>query len=117
MDLRFDCFFYHVSEMDRAVSFYRDILGLRLSSRDVVARFDIDGVLFELVPDGPGRGGGGMLCLKTHNLSETREELRQLGVAVSEARSVENGTLAYVHDPDGNAICLWQERSECMATR
>ena len=50
MDLHFDCFYYHVSDMERAVSFYRDILGLQLASRDQVARFEIDGVLFELVP-------------------------------------------------------------------
>ncbi|MGB6031774.1 MAG: VOC family protein, partial [Bacteroidota bacterium] len=87
MDLRFDCFFYHVSDMDRAVSFYRDLLGLQLKSRDVVARFEIDGVLFELVPDSPQRGGGGKLCLRTEDLSRTAEELRERGVAVSDPRT------------------------------
>jgi catechol 2,3-dioxygenase-like lactoylglutathione lyase family enzyme len=50
MPFHFDCVFYYVSEMERAIHFYRDVLGLRFVARDVVARFDIDGVLFELVP-------------------------------------------------------------------
>jgi len=47
---RFDCVFYYVSDLDRAIDFYAPVLGLRLLSRDAVARFHIDGVLFELVP-------------------------------------------------------------------
>jgi predicted enzyme related to lactoylglutathione lyase len=108
MDLRFDCFFYHVSDMDRAVAFYRDVLGLQLASRDLVARFTVDGVLFELVPGDPGGRGGGSLCLKTEDLSETTKELRQRGVFVSDPRDVQNGRLAFIEDPDGNQICLWQ---------
>jgi len=50
MKYHFDCVFYYVTDMERAISFFTDILGLKLISRDVVARFDIDGVLFELVP-------------------------------------------------------------------
>jgi len=49
-EFHFDCVFHYVSHMDLAIRFYRDILGFKLISRDVVARFDIDGVLFELVP-------------------------------------------------------------------
>lgn len=47
---RFDCVFYYVSELDRAIAFYTAVLGFELASRDAVARFRIDGVLFELVP-------------------------------------------------------------------
>jgi len=46
MPLHFDCVFYYVSEMGRAIHFSRDVLGLRFVSRDVAARFDLDGVLF-----------------------------------------------------------------------
>ena len=48
MKCHFDCVFYYVTDMNRAISFYSDILGLKLTSRDVVARFDIDGVLFSV---------------------------------------------------------------------
>ena len=46
----FDCIYYHAKDMEKAIAFYRDVLGFPLKSRDYVARFDVDGVLFELVP-------------------------------------------------------------------
>ena len=46
----FDAIYYHVKDVDKAVAFYRDVLGFSLKSRDYVARFEVDGVLFELVP-------------------------------------------------------------------
>ena len=36
---RFDCVFYYVFDLDRAVRFYQEVLGLKLTSRDFVARF------------------------------------------------------------------------------
>jgi len=68
MKCHFDCVFYYVTDMNRAISFYSDILGLKLTSRDVVARFDIDGVLFEIVPalnhNKLQGNGNARLCLK-----------------------------------------------------
>src|SRR5271167_2625360 len=52
--LTLDAVYYHVTDMEKSIAFYRDTLGFRLTSRDYVARFDIDGVLFELVPNAPG---------------------------------------------------------------
>ena len=46
----FDAVYYHVRDMDKSIAFYRDVLGFPLKSRDYVARFEVDGVLFELVP-------------------------------------------------------------------
>ncbi len=37
----FDAVYYHVTDMDRAIAFYRDTLGFTLTSRDYVARFEI----------------------------------------------------------------------------
>ncbi|WP_455284730.1 VOC family protein [[Eubacterium] cellulosolvens] len=108
----FDCVFYYVFDMERAISFYSDVLGLRLTSRDVVARFDIDGVLFELVPGRDKRklrgDGNARLCLKVQDISRAVEYLKIKGVSASEIQKVENGKLASLEDPDGNEICLWQ---------
>jgi len=46
----FDCVFYYVRDLEKAIAFYSNALGLKLTSSDAVARFDVDGVLFELVP-------------------------------------------------------------------
>lgn len=44
MKLKFDCVFYYVSDLERSIRFYTDVLGFKLSSRDFVARFFVDGV-------------------------------------------------------------------------
>ena len=110
--LRFDCVFYHVADIDTAIPFYRDVLELDLVSRDVVARFDIDGVRFELVPDPrpePGEAGyGGHLCLGVSDMEEAQRWLRAKGVELSTLRTEEGGLIASFHDPDGNEIYLWQ---------
>ena len=112
MDLDFDAIFYYVADLDRAVTFYRDLLGFKLLSRDVVARFDIRGVLLEVVPtqdvsrlDGHGNA---RLCLRVDDIHAAVAELRRRGIPVGEEERKENGFLAELHDPDGNEICLWQ---------
>jgi catechol 2,3-dioxygenase-like lactoylglutathione lyase family enzyme len=111
-EFHFDCVFYHVSDIERAISFYSDVLGLKLASRGVVARFNIDGVLFELVMSRDERklGGDGnaRLCLKVDDIFQAVEYLRMKRIRVSEIHKVENGKLASFKDPDGNEICLWQ---------
>jgi catechol 2,3-dioxygenase-like lactoylglutathione lyase family enzyme len=98
--------------MENAISFYSDVLGLRLASRDVVARFDIDGVLIELVPAGEKAklkgGGNARLCVEVDDIGHAVEYLRMKGVSVGEIQKVENGRLASPKNPDGNEIYIWQ---------
>jgi lactoylglutathione lyase len=113
--LRFDSVFYYVRALDRSIAFYRDLLGFELRSRDVVARFEIDGVLFELVPTGDdsllsGKGNA-RLVLTTPDLESTLRELQARNVPVSDLHVVEGGQLATLDDPDGNEIVLWQYAS------
>jgi len=114
MRYSFDCVFHYVSDMDRAILFYNSILGLTLLSRDTVARFDIDGVLFELVPAPAGEkltgSGNGRVCLKVDDIDEAVRELHERGVSKGEIEDAGTGRLAFFEDPDGNEICLWQYR-------
>ena len=108
----FDCVFYYVSDMERSIRFYRDTLGFRLVSRDVVARFDVDGVLFELVP-APDKSalrcaGNARLCLQAGDVEQALKALRAKGAHTSPAQRKASGVLGSVEDPDGNEICLWQ---------
>ncbi|MBI5084716.1 MAG: VOC family protein [Acidobacteria bacterium] len=110
--LRFDCIFYYVSDLDRSIEFYTNVLGFRLSSRDEVARFHIDGVLFELVRAGDpemltGRGNG-RLALDVDDIEAAVAGLRAKGLALSDVHRVSNGWLSFFADPDGNEIVLWQ---------
>ena len=111
-DFHFDCVFHYVSHMDQAIRFYRDVLGFKLISRDVVARFDIDGILFELVP-APAKEnlhakGNTRLCLRVENVEQALNDLRAKGVRTSPAVDKGTGVLGSFEDPEGNEICLWQ---------
>lgn len=110
--MNFDCVFYYVSDLDRAVRFFSETLGLAMSSRDHVARFVIDGVLFELVPTtDPSRysgHGNARICFGVTNIIRAVDELTRKGVSVSPVHQVENGFLATFADPDGNELALWQ---------
>ena len=114
MDFRFDCVFYYVSDLDRAIRFYTENLKFRLLSRDEVARFDVDGVLFELVPDTntgdrPGNGNA-RLCLKVEDVRLAVNHMKAKRIHTSEPQIRPGGVLASFDDPDGNEICLWEYR-------
>jgi predicted enzyme related to lactoylglutathione lyase len=110
----FDAVYYHVRNMDAAIAFYRDVLGIPLRSRDYVARFDIDGVLFELVPAHEGdtiKGpGNARLSLGVTDIEAAIRYLQSKGVKATAAKQEVGGLLSLFHDPDGNELCLWQSR-------
>ena len=110
--VKFDCFFYYVSDLDRSIRFFSDVLGLSLSSRDEVARFLIDGVLFELVPTTDSSrlsgSGNGRLTLEVPDIRASVQELESRGILVQPVQRVSNGLLATFCDPDGNELVLWQ---------
>jgi catechol 2,3-dioxygenase-like lactoylglutathione lyase family enzyme len=110
--MKLDCVFYYVTDLDRAVEFYSQTLGLTLVSRDVVARFRLDGLLFELVPTaGHSRRSGEGNARVTFEVLDIRKEveaLRRKGVSVGGIERVSNGLLASLADPDGNELVLWQ---------
>ena len=109
---RFDAVYYHVKDMERAIEFYHHVLGFPLKSRDYVARFDVDGVLFELVPAPSGQAisgpGNARLSLGVTNIGDAVRYLESRGVQASAPKQEVGGMLSLFHDPDGNELCLWQ---------
>lgn len=112
LKFRFDAVYYHVSDLEKSIAFYRDVLGFTLVSRDYVARFDLDGVLFELVPNPKGHSlpgdGNARLCLGMNDIRQATRELQAKGVATTPVEEKPGGLLAFFKDPDGNEISLWQ---------
>lgn len=112
LKLSFDSVFYYVTDMDASIAFYRETLGLPMVSRDYVARFDLDGVLIELVPLPPGSvvpgSGNARLCFSVANLQETLEQIHARGIPTSKIKEQKDGRLAFFRDPDGNELCLWE---------
>ena len=112
-NLSFDAVFDYITDMDAAIVFYRDTLGLPLVSRDYVVRFDLEGVRFELVPMPPGcvvpGNGNARLCFGVSDFQETLNELHALGVTTTPIKKKHGGKISFFRDPDGNELSVWQD--------
>ena len=108
--------FLYVADLDRSISFYRDVLGIPLAPHphnvDWAEHTFPTGVRFALhraaTPEAI-RGSGSMkLDLEVADLDEAIERCREAGV---EPRDVERdfwGSVFTITDPDGYAIDLFQ---------
>lgn len=104
-----------VTDIDRAISFYRDALGLPLVKQGSFgAEFLEEGIHLgvhpAVHPDGlamVGRHTG--ITFRVERLLDFCEGLHEKGVRfVNEPTRQSWGIMALVGDPDGNVIALWE---------
>ena len=107
---RLDHVYYWVNDMDRAVAFYRDVLGLSLARRDgdEWAEFDAGGVRLALHGAVHGHApppGGAAAVFEVADLDIARATLAARGVSFGHEGDVEGYArfLAFT-DPDGNTL-------------
>ena len=110
-----------VRDMERAIAFYRDVVGLKfLFQAPNVAFFDVAGVRL-MLGSGEGRDtspAGTVLYFDSSDLDADFTAITQRG-----ARVADNGAphfiaklgatdlwMAFLHDPDGHLFALMQER-------
>ena len=107
-----------VEDLDRAVAFYRDVLGLRLIARfGDLAFFDLDGIRLLLGTE--GGAGGSVLYLAVDHIHAARTELEAKGVDfIGEPHSIftdadgtfgppgETEWLAFFRDSEGSTLAL-----------
>jgi predicted enzyme related to lactoylglutathione lyase len=100
-----------VSDMDRAVAFYRDQLGLTpafVSPFWTSIKLD-GGVQLGLHGGGGGgEGGGYVMSFTTDDLAMLRERLVGAGCKVGEYHDTPRGAVMDVFDPDGNRMQAMQ---------
>jgi catechol 2,3-dioxygenase-like lactoylglutathione lyase family enzyme len=111
-----DHVYYWTRDMDTAVAFYRDVVGLPLVRRagDEWAEFDGGGtVRFALHGTDDEAPGGGTVVLRVDDLDEARWTLGSRGVAfdayVGEVEGL--ARFATFRDPDGNPVQLIEYRT------
>jgi catechol 2,3-dioxygenase-like lactoylglutathione lyase family enzyme len=109
-----------VSDIDRAVAFYRDTLGVPFLFRvpgQPMAFFDLEGVRLYLgVPESEAFRSQGMLYFRVEDLDVAVSALRERGVDFLDdphliARMDDHDLwMAFFRDPDGNNLALMEER-------
>jgi predicted enzyme related to lactoylglutathione lyase len=107
-----------VSNMDRAVRFYTEVLGLKLTNRfgDHWATVDAGkGLTIGLHPaspkyPAPGTKGSMMLGMEIEDsIERVVARLSEKGVPIKGSiMRDESGNFAHLEDPDGNEIYLWE---------
>lgn len=108
-----DHIYVWVADLDMAVSFYRDVVGLTLLRREGPgwAEFEAGPIRLALhATEAPGseRGGGGTAVFRVDDLDAARWQLRERGAVFDEHDGEVPGfaRFATFHDPDGNALQL-----------
>lgn len=103
---------YPVDDADRAVAFYRDVLGLTPSMHwpGMGAEFELaDGSTFGLwKTDDMPPGGGVMFAVPS--VAEAVAELRAKGITVEDPMEHEPCFMAMAEDTEGNQIILHQRK-------
>ena len=106
-----------VTDIDRAVAFYRDLLGLKfLFQFPNLAFFDCGGVRLMLdIPEGSSERHASVLYFKVNHIEEAYQTLSSRGVPFDEkphliARMPDHELwMAFFRDPDKNILALMCE--------
>ena len=103
--------FYRVRDMDTAVTFYAQVLGLPLKFRDgdQWATFDLAGVTLAL--EGGASASGATVSLRVTGLDDVVRQLREAGATVSEPTDGAHERRAELTDPSGNTLVLYEPRA------
>jgi catechol 2,3-dioxygenase-like lactoylglutathione lyase family enzyme len=105
-----------VTDMNRSVRFYTEVLGLRLAQRfgNHWAQVDAEQIVIGLHPatkENPAGRNGSITIgfMFTEPIEETVHTLEQHGVKFHGPIVQDNaGKVVYFEDPDGNVLYLWE---------
>jgi CreA protein len=106
-----DHVYYWTTDMDRAVKFYEDVVGLRLVRRDGSNWAELDAGPIRLALHGaieghPTQPGGATVVFRVDDLDAARASLEARGAEFEEHIGEVEGfaRFASFRDPDGNAV-------------
>jgi catechol 2,3-dioxygenase-like lactoylglutathione lyase family enzyme len=101
--------FYYVTDFERALTFYTEVLGLPLKHRfgNQWAEVDAGPITIGLHPTEDGDAiepGGGTVSFTVDDIEECVAALQSKGATVSEIKNPRRGKFAMITDPDGNKL-------------
>ncbi|HTD38048.1 MAG TPA: VOC family protein [Candidatus Limnocylindrales bacterium] len=106
---------YPVSDMQRALAFYRDALGLRTTdvAADFWAEFDVGGGTFGIgnFEQVGTPGSAQSLALEVADLDGYRKTLAGRGIETTEPHDLKFCRISVVRDPDGNQVWLHERKA------
>jgi predicted enzyme related to lactoylglutathione lyase len=109
---RLNVVYLYVSEMERSLGFYRDLLGIPLEGDAGWQEASLGGTRFALHLAHEGTGvlssGSVHVNLEVADLDAATERLRAAGVEVEETMRDDWGAAARIIDPDGYELYLFQ---------
>jgi len=104
--------YYLTRDMDRAVAFWRDALGLELRFQDgakwAQLRLGDSNIALSSPEEGAPQAVGATLVLETDDLAGARKAVEAGGGTVIDERKMGSGTAITFRDPDGNVVQLFQ---------
>ncbi len=114
-----------VADVDRAVSFYRDTLGIdflfQVPGNPGMAFFDCGGTrLYIVQPENPQDASTSVIYFRVESVHEAVQELKSRGVAFESEPRIIHQTDSYVlwmaffRDPDGNLMSVMSEEGNLM---
>ena len=105
---------YPVTDMPRALAFYRDALGLQEGglSSEFRVEFDVAGSTFGIgnFEQVGTPGTAGSLALEIAGLDRFRKQLADRGIETSDPHDLAHCRISVVRDPDGNQIWLHEAK-------
>lgn len=102
--------YYVVPDMNAALAFYRDTLGLTVKFQDGEkwTQFDVGGTQVALATPAPGQvepGQNATVVMQVDDLAAVRDELATQGIAVSDVIGMgDHGSFFTCRDPAGNVV-------------
>ena len=111
----------NVDDVDAAIAFYVDQLGLRVNDERPDFGFggawlDAGGQQVHLIEGRPAPALGQHFALRVDDLDAAIADLRASGVEVSDPSPVGRGRQAFLQDPAGNSIELQQPGGDVHGT-
>jgi lactoylglutathione lyase len=106
----------YVGDMPRAVSFYRDVLGLPLQLESPGwSQFDLgNGAIIGLHVGKPSTGGGWIPGFEVDDIRAADQRVRAAGASIDHGfHDVPGGVVLEFKDPDGNPVQVTQMGVTC----